>query len=199
MLLAFVAGRRTPTTVALAAAAPHWVDTRIFTPEEAATVLGTGDVAVGRIDVAGTLDGVEDGLWALGTLAARGVRVLNRAGALLAAHDKLLTARVLQRDGLRHLLEQVHQHNRFYQSKLDGIEFDAMTGDLSLLSTYLSSRTEQFAVLMGNAGLLAEGVRFPRRGAVDADRRTPPGGAPGSGQGAGADGRRERRVVDVAR
>jgi RimK family alpha-L-glutamate ligase len=102
VLLAFVAGRRTPTNVALAAAAPHWVDARILTPEEAATVLGDCDVAVGRVDVAGTLDGVEDGLWALGTLAARGVRVLNRAGALLAAHDKLLTARVLQRDGLPH-------------------------------------------------------------------------------------------------
>jgi RimK family alpha-L-glutamate ligase len=45
---------------------------------------------------------VEDGLWALGSLAARGVGVLNRAGALLAAHDKLLTAKVLQRAGLPH-------------------------------------------------------------------------------------------------
>jgi RimK family alpha-L-glutamate ligase len=102
VLLAFVAGRRTTTNVALAAAAPHWVDARILAPEEAAAVLGTGDAAVGRLDVAASLDGVEDGLWALGTLAARGVRVLNRAGALLAAHDKLLTARVLQRDGLPH-------------------------------------------------------------------------------------------------
>jgi len=48
------------------------------------------------------LDGVEDGLWALGSLAGRGVVVLNRAAALLAAHDKLLTAKVLQRDDLPH-------------------------------------------------------------------------------------------------
>jgi len=102
VLLAFVARRETPTNLALAAAAPPWVDARIFTPERAATVLGTCDVAVGRLDVAGSLDGVEDGLWALGTLAARGVRVFNRAGALLAVHDKLLTARVLGRDGLPH-------------------------------------------------------------------------------------------------
>lgn len=102
MLLAFVAQRATPTNLALAAAAPAWVDARILTPERAATVLGTCDAAVGRLDVADSLDGVEDGLWALGTLAAKGVRVLNRAGALLAAHDKLLTARVLEREGLPH-------------------------------------------------------------------------------------------------
>ena len=102
MLLALVAQRATPTNLALAAAAPAWVDARILTPERAATMLGTSDAAVGRLDVADSLDGVEDGLWALGTLAAKGVRVLNRAGALLAAHDKLLTARVLEREGLPH-------------------------------------------------------------------------------------------------
>ena len=102
MLLAFVAGRRTPTNVALAAAAPSWVDACILTPERAAALLGRADAAVGRLDIADALDGVEDGLWALGTLAARGVRVFNRAGALLAVHDKLLTARVLGREGLPH-------------------------------------------------------------------------------------------------
>ena len=102
MLLAFVAQRPTPTNLALAAAAPAWVDARILTPERAAAVLGVRDAAVGRLDVTDSLDGVEDGLWALGTLAAGGVRVLNRAGALLAVHDKLLTARVLGREGLPH-------------------------------------------------------------------------------------------------
>ena len=102
MLLALVARRWTPTNVALAAAAPHWLDARILTPEQAVEELGSRDIAVGRLDVTETVDGVEDGLWALGTLAARGVRVLNRAGALLAAHDKLLTARVLEREGLPH-------------------------------------------------------------------------------------------------
>lgn len=102
MLLAFVAQRATPTNLALAAAAPAWVDARILPPERAAAVLGVRDAAVGRLDVTDSLDGVEDGLWALGTLAAGGVRVLNRAGALLAVHDKLLTARVLGREGLPH-------------------------------------------------------------------------------------------------
>jgi RimK family alpha-L-glutamate ligase len=102
MLLAIVAQRRTATNVALAAAAPHGVDARILTPEQAGSLVRPGGAALGRLDVADGLDGVEDGLWALGSLAARGVRVLNRAGALLAAHDKLLTAKVLQRAGLPH-------------------------------------------------------------------------------------------------
>lgn len=102
MLLALVAQRRTATNVALAAAAPRGVDARILSPEQAASLLQPGAVALGRLDVTDGLDGVEDGLWALGSLAARGVRVLNRAGALLAAHDKLLTAKVLQRSGLPH-------------------------------------------------------------------------------------------------
>ena len=102
MLLAIVAQRRTATNVALAAAAPRGVDARILVPEQAASLLQPGAVALGRLDVVDGLDGVEDGLWALGSLAARGVVVLNRAGALLAAHDKLLTAKVLQRAGLPH-------------------------------------------------------------------------------------------------
>lgn len=101
-MLALVARRRTATNVALAAAAPSGVEARILAPEQAVALLGDRDVAVGRLDVNEDLDGVEDGLWALGTLAARGVCVLNRAGALLAAHDKLLTARVLEREGLPH-------------------------------------------------------------------------------------------------
>jgi RimK family alpha-L-glutamate ligase len=102
VLLAIVAQRRTATNVALAAAAPRGVDARILTPEQAASLLRPGAAALGRLDVVEGLDGVEDGFWALGSLAGRGVRVLNRAGALLAAHDKMLTARVLTRAGLSH-------------------------------------------------------------------------------------------------
>ena len=102
VLLALVAQRRTATNVALAASAPRGVDARILTPQQANATLGPGGVALGRLDVSDTLDGVEDGLWALGSLAARGVVVLNRAGALLAAHDKLLTAKVLTQAGLPH-------------------------------------------------------------------------------------------------
>jgi glutathione synthase/RimK-type ligase-like ATP-grasp enzyme len=75
---------------------------RLLAPEQAVTELRRGDAALGRLDVLPTLDGVEDGLWALGSLAAAGIRTLNRAGALLAAHDKLLTARLLLRAGLPH-------------------------------------------------------------------------------------------------
>jgi len=102
VLLAIVAQRRTATNVALAAAAPRGVDARILSPQQAASLLKPGGVALGRLDVVDGLDGVEDGLWALGSLAARGVGVLNRAGALLVAHDKLLTAKVLQHAGLPH-------------------------------------------------------------------------------------------------
>ena len=102
MLLAIVAQRRTATNIALAAAAPRGVDARILLPEQASSLLQPGAVALGRLDVVDGLDGVEDGLWALGSLAARDIVVLNRAGALLAAHDKLLTAKVLQGAGLPH-------------------------------------------------------------------------------------------------
>lgn len=40
------------------------------------------------------------------------------------------------------------------------------SGDLALLATYLNSRTDEFAVLMGNAGLLAEGVRDGADGGI---------------------------------
>ena len=64
--------------------------------------LGPGDVALARLDVRESLDGIEDGLPALSTLEERGVKVLNPPGVLLSAHDKLLTARALQRTGLPH-------------------------------------------------------------------------------------------------
>lgn len=79
--------------------APPW---EMLTPGRAVAELTTGDVALGRLDVLPGLDGVEDGLWALGALEARGVRVLNAPSALLACHDKLLTARLLERAGLPH-------------------------------------------------------------------------------------------------
>ena len=102
MQLAIVTQRATETNLALAAAAPRGVRFCLYSPEQAAAQLRNGDAALGRLDVLPTLDGVEDGLWALGSLAARGIRTLNRAGALLAAHDKLLTARLLLRAGLPH-------------------------------------------------------------------------------------------------
>jgi RimK family alpha-L-glutamate ligase len=102
MQLALVTQRATETSLAIAAAAPHGIRMRLLAPEQAVTQLRQGDAALGRLDVLETLDGVDDGLWALGSLAARGIRTLNRAASLLAAHDKLLTARLLLRAGLPH-------------------------------------------------------------------------------------------------
>jgi [lysine-biosynthesis-protein LysW]---L-2-aminoadipate ligase len=102
MLVALVSREPTPTTLGLASARPCRAELVPMTPFEALRRLGPGDAALGRLDVRPTLDGVDDGLWALGVLEARGVTVLNGTGALLAAHDKLLTARILRRAGLPH-------------------------------------------------------------------------------------------------
>jgi RimK family alpha-L-glutamate ligase len=97
-----IACRSTPTNDALAAVELGDARWELLTPQQAVDVLRRGDVALGRLDVLPTLDGVDDGLWALGALAARGVVVLNEASVLLAAHDKLLTARLLRRRGIPH-------------------------------------------------------------------------------------------------
>jgi RimK family alpha-L-glutamate ligase len=102
MRFAIVARRTTPTNEAMAAAELPGARWELMTPEQALDVLVAGDVALGRLDVLPTLDGMDDGLWALGALAARGVVVLNDPPALLAAHDKLLTARLLRRAGVPH-------------------------------------------------------------------------------------------------
>ena len=76
----------------------------VLSPAHAVTSLRPGDIALGRIDVRSTLDGVEAGLWALDALEERGVKVLNRRATLTHAHDKLLTARALRLVGLPHPL-----------------------------------------------------------------------------------------------
>lgn len=100
-MLALVAHRESETNRALAACRPNG-GAAILSPAEALAWLRCGDVALGRLDVRPSLDGVESGLWALASLAERGVRVLNAPSALLTAHDKLLTARALSRAGLPH-------------------------------------------------------------------------------------------------
>jgi len=83
---AVVAHRVTPTNTRLGA---------VVSPVQAIARLRPGDIAVGRLDVLPTLDGVEPGLWALERLAASGVTVLNGRRTLVAAHDKLMTAAAL--------------------------------------------------------------------------------------------------------
>jgi RimK family alpha-L-glutamate ligase len=58
-------------------------------------------IAIARPDVLPTLDGVEDGLLELLWLERSGrIRVVNSVRALLAAHDKLRTSRLLEAAGL---------------------------------------------------------------------------------------------------
>ena len=102
MRLALIACRPTPTNEALVRATSADLSWETLTPHDALATLRPGDVALGRLDVLPTLDGIDDGLWALGALGARGVTVLNEPAALLAAHDKLLTARLLRRNEIAH-------------------------------------------------------------------------------------------------
>ena len=83
---AVVAHRVTPTNTRLGT---------VLSPAQALARLAPGDVALGRLDVLASLDGVEPGLWALERLSAAGVIVLNGRQTLVAAHDKLTTAHAL--------------------------------------------------------------------------------------------------------
>jgi len=103
MKFAVVAHRRSETNDALVgAAASLGLPASVLTPRDALCALQQGDVALGRLDVRETLDGMEDGETQLERLADAGVELLNPAAALAAAHDKLLTARVLRRAGVPH-------------------------------------------------------------------------------------------------
>jgi RimK family alpha-L-glutamate ligase len=96
-----VVGRAQETNRQLAAA---WrslgLDAYLLAPEEALALLEPGDVAIGRLDVLPSLDGIEPGLEALGALRVRGIRLLNTPEALVSAHDKLATEAALARAGL---------------------------------------------------------------------------------------------------
>jgi ribosomal protein S6--L-glutamate ligase len=102
MQFAVIAHQASDTNLALAARGWHEAQARVLSPREALLQLSKGDVALNRLDVSAQLDGVEEGLWIVNQLEAQGVRVLNRPAALLAAHDKLITARLLSPAGIPH-------------------------------------------------------------------------------------------------
>lgn len=77
------------------------LDARTTSPSELRDAR-PGDIALGRLDVLPTLEGVEAGMWELRRAKSRGVHVLNDAPTLLAAHDKLATALRLAAAGLPH-------------------------------------------------------------------------------------------------
>jgi RimK family alpha-L-glutamate ligase len=95
---ALVAHRVSPTNVRLGT---------VLSPAQALARLREGDVALGRLDVLESLDGIQPGLWALDRLVALGVTVLNPRPTLTAAHDKLATAAALVAAGVPHP-ETVH-------------------------------------------------------------------------------------------
>jgi RimK family alpha-L-glutamate ligase len=78
------------------------LDAVVASPAESLDLLRPGDTALGRLDVRRSLDGVEAGLLELLELRRRGIRVLNRPAALLRAHDKLRTARMLAAARVNH-------------------------------------------------------------------------------------------------
>jgi RimK family alpha-L-glutamate ligase len=90
---AVVAHRVTPTNTRLGV---------VLSPAQAVARVHEGDIALGRLDVLPSLDGVEPGLWALERLAASGVTVFSRRRTLVAAHDKLATADALFAAGVPH-------------------------------------------------------------------------------------------------
>ncbi|HEY8775715.1 MAG TPA: ATP-grasp domain-containing protein [Gaiellaceae bacterium] len=102
MQFGIVTHRAGETNTNLAAVRIDGLEVRLVPPAAALARLGPGDVALARLDVRESLDGIEDGLSALSCLEERGVKVLNPPGVLLSAHDKLLTARALERTALPH-------------------------------------------------------------------------------------------------
>ena len=110
MTFAVVAQRSTPTNLALASCAVPGVESLLLTPAQAVTRLEPGDLALGRLDVLHSLDGIEPGTWAFEALEENGCRLLNRRDSILAAHDKRRTADVLAAAGLPHPATRVVRH-----------------------------------------------------------------------------------------
>ena len=118
MRVAIVSHRPSATNLGLVARGWNGIGVELMSPRQALLTLGRGDLALARLDVSEELDGVEEGLWALDRLAVGGVRILNRPEALVAAHDKLLTARILRQAALPHP-RTVHLEHRHGAADVD--------------------------------------------------------------------------------
>ena len=98
-----------PTMLAVVAHRRHGTNARLaeqgatlLSPRAALRTLTSGDIALGRMDVKATLDGIEPGVWSLRRLERRGVVVLNPPDAIVGMHDKLVTAMRLRQVNLPH-------------------------------------------------------------------------------------------------
>lgn len=76
------------------------IDARLVTPQQAWHAFGAGDTALVRLDVLRTLDAIEPGIGVVRELERRGCRVLNGSDAVVAVHDKLVTAKRLENNGV---------------------------------------------------------------------------------------------------
>ena len=102
MAFHLASGTLSPTNASLLDALREvGLDARLTMPADLAAA-HPGDVVLGRLDVMPTLEGVEPGMGQLRRAKERGVHVLNEPGALLAAHDKLMTAIRLAAAGVPH-------------------------------------------------------------------------------------------------
>jgi RimK family alpha-L-glutamate ligase len=95
-----ILGEPTETNCALAAAFAEQGQRAGLAQAATSPRLGQGDLALARLDVLPTLDGIDPGLWRLPRLERQGVQLLNSPLALFAAHDKLTTALLLGRAGV---------------------------------------------------------------------------------------------------
>ena len=101
-LVAIIGSRQQTNVDLVAALRERGVPAALLSPREAKTLLGPGDVAIGRLDVLLTLDGIEEGVDLLDDVAWAGARLLNSRASLVRSHDKLRTARALVAARLPH-------------------------------------------------------------------------------------------------